>query len=418
MNMNYTGMQTSQLDQMVSSFVSSITASIRNSLIYDPNHSQVQFSITQAQEKASGIFQSLPEMVFVCIEKEILFAGKPMNKKGLHFVKLAEFMQTVGVQRLVFLPGLNADEIREFVHNATAPPPEGEDEAPINLNSTRCVRVGRLVTEARAGSKPRVSHKALVNLMVQGTLSQEEIAELEAKGQQTPGEELRELDVNFLEQARDAISQICNGSGLHKAKIRNSVMSFIHYFLKYADDLLPLKTLKDHDPLTFNHSLNVSVLCAAQAQFLDASPEVFRDAALAGLYHDFGKLRIPAKVLNKAEPLSAQEKMMIAQHCLAGARILAKNRDLPRVAAIAAYEHHLHYSGKAGYPRSTRVQTPMAISQMVTLADFYDAALTDKPYRPARSIGFVLDLLQKRSGAQFDPYLVNIFSKVIHAFAR
>ena len=109
---------------------------------------------------------------------------------------------------------------------------------------------------------------------------------------------------------------------------------------------------------------------------------------------------------------------MIAQHCLAGARILAKNRDLPRVAAIAAYEHHLHFSGKAGYPRSTRVQVPMAISQMVTLADFYDAALTEKPYRPARSIGFVLDLLQKRSGAQFDPYMVKNFSQVIQAFAR
>ena len=41
--MNYPGMQSNQLDQTVSSFVSSIVASIRNSLIYDPNHSQVQF---------------------------------------------------------------------------------------------------------------------------------------------------------------------------------------------------------------------------------------------------------------------------------------------------------------------------------------------------------------------------------------
>ena len=418
MNMNYIGTQTSQLDQMVSSFVSSMVASIRNSLIYDPNHSQVRFSITQAQEKASGIFQSLPEMVFVCIEKEILFSGKPMNKKGLHFVKLAEFMQTVGVQRLVFLPGLSADEIRKFVHNATALPPEGEDEAPLDLNSTRCVRVGKLVTEGRAGGRPRISHKALVNLMVQGTLSREEISQLQASGQHSPGEELRELDTDLLEQARDAISQICEGTGLHKAKVRNSVMSFIHYFLKYADSIFPLKTLKDHDPLTFNHSINVSVLCAAQARFLKTTPEVFRDIALAGLYHDFGKIRIPAKVLNKAAPLSAQEKTMIAQHCLAGARILAKNPQLPRVAAIAAYEHHLHFSGKAGYPRSTRVQTPMAISQMVTLADFYDAALTDKPYRPARDIGFVLDLLKKRSGTQFDPYLVNIFAKVIHTFTH
>ncbi|MBI9074520.1 MAG: HD domain-containing protein [Desulfatibacillum sp.] len=418
MNTNYTGSQASQLDQIVSSFISSVVASLRNSLIYDPNHSQVQFSISQAQEKAAQIFQSLPEMVFVCIEKEILFSGKPMNKKGLHFIKLAEFMQTVGVQRLVFLPGLSAEEIREFVHNATAPPPEGEDEAPLDLNSTRCVRVGRLVTEAMAGGRPRISHKALLNLMVQGTLSREEMAQLEASGQHTPGEELQELDSGLLDQARDAIGQICDGTGLHKAKVRNSVMSFIHYFLKYADTIFPLQALKEHDPLTFSHSINVSVLCAAQARFMETTPEVFRDIALAGLYHDFGKLRIPAKVLNKATPLSAQEKTMIAQHCLSGARILANNPQLPRIAAIAAYEHHLHYSGKAGYPRSTRVKTPMAVSQMVTLADFYDAALTEKPYRPARTIEFVLDLLKKRSGTQFDPYLVNIFSKVIHTFAR
>lgn len=405
------------VDKEVFSFTSHIVAALRNSLIYGPSHSQVETSLLRAEETAEQTFLSIPELTFVCIEKDLLFSGKPMNKAGLHFVKLAGFMQSVGIQRLVFLPGVNAEEIRQFILDSTGMTEDGEETETVTIKSSAHIKVGRLVTGAGGSAGPRLSHSALINLMARGMLSDEDLAELKADGRQAPGEELEEIDSDLLTKAQEAIADICSGAVSRTMSIRDSAMSFIHYFLKYSESILDIAPLKEHDTLTFNHSVNVSILCAAQAKFLDVSAEVFRDIILAGLYYDFGKIRIPAKILNKVTPLTAREKKMIADHCLEGAKILSQNPAVPRVAVVAAYEHHMHYSGGSGYPKSERVTTPGIISQIVSIADFYDAALTEKPYRPAHDMNFVMDILNKRSGTQFNPCLVQNFTKVLKTFS-
>lgn len=403
------------LKQSVSSFTSHLVAALRNSLIYNPNHSQVEYSLGNAEKAAEQVFSSIQDMTFVCIEKELLFSGAPMNKAGLHFVKLAEFMQSLEVQRLVFLPGLKADEIRRFIIESTGiEAPEG-DSLESALKSSSHIKVGRLVTGRESSAALKMSRDALVRLLAQGMASEEELNKIQNEWDRDE-DPADELDEKLLEEAREAINNICSGKASGAKSLEDALDDFLKPFLKYAETLFGMEPLKDHDLLTYIHSVNVAVLSAAQAARLGLARDVFKDIALAGLYHDYGKINIPSKVLNKAKPLTQSEKGMLAGHAASGARILANVPNMPRIAVTAAYEHHRHYSGAGGYPKSHRRPQPGMVSQMVMLADFHEAILTDKPYRKARPFSFSAELLQKRSGSQFHPGLVRNFANVLKAF--
>jgi tRNA nucleotidyltransferase/poly(A) polymerase len=138
--------------------------------------------------------------------------------------------------------------------------------------------------------------------------------------------------------------------------------------------------------------------------------------AMGVLLHDVGKCAIEPSLLNKALPLSADEKLLMARHSEFGAQILIQNPKVPPIAVVAAYEHHIHYRGDRGYPRERRVSHPHAVSQMVALADAYDSLRTKKAYRPAHPIASALKLIQNKTGSQFDPFLVANFARVLENF--
>src|SRR5262249_35040434 len=117
--------------------------------------------------------------------------------------------------------------------------------------------------------------------------------------------------------------------------------------------LLALTTLKNYDNYTFTHMVNVSILTMGQARALGIDGPLLREFGMAALMHDIGKVKTPLEVLNKPDKLTDAEFVIMKRHVVDGAEILRRTPEVPTLAPVVAFEHHLRIDG-SGYPAVTR----------------------------------------------------------------
>ena len=117
--------------------------------------------------------------------------------------------------------------------------------------------------------------------------------------------------------------------------------------------LMALTALKRYDNYTFTHMVNVSVLAMAQARSLNIDGPLLREFGFAALMHDIGKVNTPLEVLNKPDKLTKEEFDIMKQHVVDGAHILRRTPEMPALAPVVAFEHHLRQD-LSGYPGEHR----------------------------------------------------------------
>jgi putative nucleotidyltransferase with HDIG domain len=176
--------------------------------------------------------------------------------------------------------------------------------------------------------------------------------------------------------------------------------------------LMPLLDLRAYDEYTTTHSLNVSVLTMALAEYMGLAAREVRTFGVAGLLHDLGKVRVPPEILNKAGKLTDEERAVMQQHPVDGAKIiLTSDRELDLAAAVA-YEHHIMIDG-GGYPRCHFKRACHPASVLVHVCDVYDALRTNRPYRAAWESAKVLGYIEERAGSEFDPDVAMKFVRMM-----
>jgi len=176
--------------------------------------------------------------------------------------------------------------------------------------------------------------------------------------------------------------------------------------------LMPLLDLRAYDEYTTTHSLNVSVLTMALAEYMGLAARDVRTFGVAGLLHDLGKVRVPPEILNKAGKLTDEERAVMQQHPVDGAKIiLTSDRELDLAAAVA-YEHHIMIDG-GGYPRCHFRRACHPASVLVHVCDVYDALRTNRPYRAAWESEKVLSYIEERAGSEFDPDVAGKFVRMM-----
>jgi putative nucleotidyltransferase with HDIG domain len=165
--------------------------------------------------------------------------------------------------------------------------------------------------------------------------------------------------------------------------------------------ILLLESLKEYDDYTFTHSVNVAVVSAAIARNLGLGEEFVDAAAHAALLHDIGKLYVPRAIIHKAGQLTPSEWQAMKRHPVDGERIL-RDEGLDLVARRVAFEHHMRHD-LAGYPPPKNGFEAHKASEIVRIADSYDALTTKRPYRRQISPYQAIKLMEKGSGSEFRP---------------
>jgi HD-GYP domain-containing protein (c-di-GMP phosphodiesterase class II) len=164
--------------------------------------------------------------------------------------------------------------------------------------------------------------------------------------------------------------------------------------------------LEAHDPAETSHSELVSLYAARTAARLGWSLERIDRMLLAGTVHDVGKATLPASILHKPGPLTAEEWELVRGHPEAGAWMVSEAgfRDV----AVWVMLHHERVDG-LGYPHGLADDGIPIEARILSVADAYEAMTADRVYR--RSIGHRAACVELRrcAGTQFDADVVEAF---------
>ncbi len=176
--------------------------------------------------------------------------------------------------------------------------------------------------------------------------------------------------------------------------------------------LMALTALKDYDNYTFTHMVNVSILTMAQARGLGVEGALLREFGFAALMHDIGKVKTPSEILNKPDKLTDEEFAVMKRHTIDGAEILRGTPDIPTLAPVVAFEHHLRIDG-SGYPDGISRPNLNLATMLCGIADVYDAMRSQRKYQQAFPSDRILAVLQRNDGTQFDQNLVRRFVQLL-----
>jgi putative two-component system response regulator len=164
---------------------------------------------------------------------------------------------------------------------------------------------------------------------------------------------------------------------------------------------------KDNE--TGMHVIRMSYYCKVMAAAIGMSDEEAELILNASPMHDIGKIGIPDNILSKPGKLDAQERAIMEQHTLIGARIIGEhNTPLLDMARTVALTHHEKWDG-TGYPRGIKGENIPLVGRIVAVADVFDALVSKRPYKKAWPAEKAVAVIKEESGKHFDPEVVKVF---------
>lgn len=177
------------------------------------------------------------------------------------------------------------------------------------------------------------------------------------------------------------------------------------YTLEALGGALDLK-----DAETEGHCQRVTAFTISIAKHMRIGQPMLGQIARGAFLHDIGKMAVPDKILLKPGPLTTEEREIMRQHCAIGYQMLSKIPFL-RDAAEIVLAHQEFFDG-TGYPRGLKGEEIPLGARIFAVADTLDAILSDRPYRKAQTVQAAREEIQRCTGTQFDPKVVEIFQRM------
>ena len=371
---------TTQRVRLVDELVRRFAAALRGVTLYAPGHPLIQRSINSLIEIVTTLHATAPTVTIGIVGDDLVVQDAPIPRAAENLDKLIRQFRQVGIERIVIDQGVDRSELTTLIQTLGAVSATPESTA--ILNKLKKIRVGRLQLED--GVEAPTADIATYRKLYDDAVSVAETLWDSAKLDGMPDPEAGTQIVNSL---ADEVSQ-------------------------NRTALLALTTLKNYDSYTFTHMVNVSILTMGQARGLGIEGSLLREFGLSALLHDIGKVKTPSEILNKPEKLTDQEFAVLRRHTVDGAEILRRTPEIPQLAPIVAFEHHLRLDG-TGYPFGVKRDTLNLGTMLCGIADVYDAMRSQRVYQEAFPTDRILAVLQRNDGKQFDQNLVRRFSQLV-----
>ena len=169
--------------------------------------------------------------------------------------------------------------------------------------------------------------------------------------------------------------------------------------------------LEAKDEYTHSHARWITDMSLRVGRQLGLEPLALKRLELGALFHDIGKIGIPASILLKPGPLDADERVLIETHPELGERILSPIEQLADVRPIVRACHE-RWDG-LGYPDCLRGEKIPIESRIIFACDAFHAMTTDRPYRDRLPVEEACSRLREAAGTQFDPAVVDAVLQVV-----
>jgi HD-GYP domain-containing protein (c-di-GMP phosphodiesterase class II) len=345
--------------------ITDIMTALSNCSLYTKDHDAVfRFS-----EKAVGTLEELieeNELSLTVLGEQLLINDEQFKEQSLHIGNFMKRLRRNDIEKVVFKKGITPTELVDFI---------------AALSSS---------TEKPESSKHLLVEALAVKMLMESADVSEEIKA-------------------GTEKICDIYNNLAKFGTLDIIGLEDVVTNFIATLQREANILRIMSPVKAHSEYTFAHTTNVTLLSIFQAKSLGMKGEILHAVGLAGLLHDVGKMFVPTKILEKKEKLIDEEWVIMKNHTVYGSMYLSSIQDVPKLAVICAFEHHMKFDG-TGYPDTIRRdKIQHIISQIVSISDFFDALRTERPYRNSMEVPTIIGMMKESSGKDFNPMLVDNF---------
>ena len=370
-------------------FLNAFAQAISTMGLYKAGHPARQRAIEAAYNQLADLQASVIKPSFTFLGGEVLFGQRTMRE--LKEWDWGTRLANAGVQRLEFVDDVTRDDLEAFLEEVVAKLNLAQiDTALARPERKTGIKFGAIGVKGMTGLQHR-EDVALPTATITYTLNDE---------------------ANAVRWMHDEVQQYGQLPLIEAEAVVRSLSVAMH---ADSEIVIPLVQLKEFDQYTTTHSLNVSVLAMALAEFIGLGAADVRAFGVAGLLHDLGKVRIPKDILTKPGKLSDSEWEVMRRHPVDGAKIIIQSDRQLDLAAVVAYEHHVMLNG-GGYPCMHYERDCHHASKLVHICDVYDALRTNRPYRDAWSAEATLSHIEAKAGTEFDPELVRNFSGMMRKF--
>jgi putative nucleotidyltransferase with HDIG domain len=375
-----TGAQVNAYDDLVRR----LAATIRGATLYSSTHPLVQRGIDSLAGLCVSLTQKSDSVVIGFIGDEVVVNAARLPKSAAALVGFARDMREREIEKITLQRGVTRDELRTFIFEL----PDRRAVVPLTARlqqkGVNRIVVGRLAVEADEDEGTGIVAARKVYGSAVETAEQLWQA---AKAGDKP-------DPGAARKIIDSLAKLVGGD---------------------RTSLLALTALKRYDNYTFTHMVNVSVLAMAQARSLNIQGALLREFGFAALMHDIGKVHTPQDVLNKPDKLTKEEFEIMQRHVVDGAHILRRTPDMPALAPVVAFEHHLRQD-LSGYPAGIGHRNLNLCTQIVSIADVYDALRSNRIYRDGLPSDRIRSIMGKKDDPAFNQKLLRRFINLIGLF--
>jgi putative nucleotidyltransferase with HDIG domain len=363
------------------------SGAVKGIAFYPTSHPAIRQPLMELYKMLTSALGGEGQLSWGLIDGIMFFDDHLFIAPSAAIADLTNRMMEKEVSRIVATSPLNFDELESFV----------------KLFSSKGIRFDALSRQMAEGG---ITHIRLVHHGDESLNQTSEELEGDSEGDH----------IETYNRALSAIRTICRD--IERGRIPNSaplievVDQMAGITMKEPAALLGLTMIKDYDNYTFNHCVNVGVLAMALGSTLGLDETSVRDLGVAGQLHDIGKTMIPKAILHKPGKLSSDEFDEIKRHPELGSKIVREMDGLaPHISSIVL-GHHLHFN-RSGYPEWANTLPFNQMTDIIAIADTYDAITTLRVYQHPVNPRTALNEMQKLANTILDGAIVERFVEMM-----
>jgi len=212
------------------------------------------------------------------------------------------------------------------------------------------------------------------------------------------------------DMATDTINELFSGE-INKNKIDRStelVNDTIQLILNDDSAAKAMLGVTSYDYYTYTHCVNVSIYALGFGAHLKLDKNKLNVLGRAGILHDLGKKNIPNEIVNKNGRLTDEEFSTMKSHPSLAVEILKELGEKNQLVLDAIEQHHEKLDG-SGYPKGLKAQEIHISSQIIAIADIFDALTTKRSYKEALKTFDALSIMKNEMTSELNPHLLAEF---------
>lgn len=372
--------------ELLKDFTHHLMGARQTQSMYPPEHPRVAEANRAVFMQVTQILELRPEIKIALADGELVVDDRPVPADGDLLDGFARLLQRQGVGKVVIRKGVRRWELSTLIRGLATVAEE---------------------VAASGGIRALLEVEGVQNITA-GPITIGEGPEDDAFDALAEAWELYVSGLDTVRQLRSGVADGLDPDALDRAS--GFAESMVGMVDENPEIFLRLQALKSHDDYSFTHSLNVALMSLSIARQMEIPTEAMMEVAMAALLHDIGKELVPDEVLNKPGKLTDEEWVIMQRHNSDGSRLLLQQDPIHDLAVIVAYEHQLAYE----FDNPDHGRWPLHfVSELVCIADVYDALRSNRPYRAAMPPDRAMRIMEEEAPKKFDQELFEGFLRML-----